>query len=933
MKQNLLSVGMIIAMLLSFLPASAYDFEVDGIYYEIISVSDLTCMVTNGEISYQGTITIPSHVTYNNKELRVVEIGASAFSSTDVEHVNINEGVKKIRSNAFNGCVNLKSINIPSSIDELENYSFSGCTSLNDLLIEDGDNALKIGYNGTHSARYYNMPTYVTEYVEYYPSGDYYNHRAWTEGLFIESPLENLYIGRNFSYVTRDGEQIYKDRKGTRYAAPVCSPFSHHNYTNVTIGPKVNELYGMTFRRSTIQNVILKNADNPIKIYVNRRIDYDSYLDEDEYLFRNTQLRSAQVDRDYEFNKERSYGLFSDIKTLECVSIGDNLTKIASYEFKNCIRLHNLHLGSSLHTIGSYAFYSNLSLSTLSLPQSLEYIEEGAFMKSSITHCDFSTKLKSIGGYGFAQTYLREINLPTFLNNIGRSAFAGCEILRSAKINGNITSLDQSIFQNCSNLEVVSLPSSLKTIGENCFNGCKGLQQISIPDYVELIEDNAFYGCLSLKIVDIGRSLKKIGSGVFSQSDLTTINIFASTPPTVRNETAFSVNTYLHGVCKTPQGKAEEYLDADIWKNFWDIQDNAEISFILHQPTSDELYVTLNTDDDSNCFQWYKMSECEGSNDIFTSELVILKDSGQWYMNYPWKYDDDSWYWSYPNFPGASIGEAILGRIFDVSSSSEISFDYSMLGRSTSIKIYWNDVLIDELKYTSESMGNGHYSHIFNEDSHGMLKIVAYITQGLEYRLNNLRIFTPEHLEEREIEAETKYSLDNNCLVSGDNVRCKILYSNGRELWSNNVIISRNNDVPVQFLYFDKISALLSNINKVNIQAKCLPQNATKQELEWYSSDEEIATVDNQGNVTPISCGKVIISAKTTDGTNISAACTLNIVDDNLGIESVGYINENGPYAVYNLQGTQITSIDNISQLNDLSTGIYIVNGKKVFIK
>ena len=38
----------LLALFLSLLPpaASAYDFEVDGIYYDIISDSELTCEVT-----------------------------------------------------------------------------------------------------------------------------------------------------------------------------------------------------------------------------------------------------------------------------------------------------------------------------------------------------------------------------------------------------------------------------------------------------------------------------------------------------------------------------------------------------------------------------------------------------------------------------------------------------------------------------------------------------------------------------------------------------------------------------------------------------------------------------------------------------------------------------------------------------------------------
>ena len=56
-----------IAMLLCSTTANAYDFEVDGIYYNIISATDLTVEVTKGENKYTGKVIIPSNVVYKSK--------------------------------------------------------------------------------------------------------------------------------------------------------------------------------------------------------------------------------------------------------------------------------------------------------------------------------------------------------------------------------------------------------------------------------------------------------------------------------------------------------------------------------------------------------------------------------------------------------------------------------------------------------------------------------------------------------------------------------------------------------------------------------------------------------------------------------------------------------------------------------------------------
>lgn len=68
-----------IVVLLFSITAKAYDFEVDGIYYDILSSEDLTVEVVSGNNGYTGDIIIPSTVTFDGNEYRVTSIGESAF--------------------------------------------------------------------------------------------------------------------------------------------------------------------------------------------------------------------------------------------------------------------------------------------------------------------------------------------------------------------------------------------------------------------------------------------------------------------------------------------------------------------------------------------------------------------------------------------------------------------------------------------------------------------------------------------------------------------------------------------------------------------------------------------------------------------------------------------------------------------------------------
>ena len=63
------------------------------------------------------------------------------------------------------------------------------------------------------------------------------------------------------------------------------------------------------------------------------------------------------------------------------------------------------------------------------------------------------------------------------------------------------------------------------------------------------------------------------------------------------------------------------------------------------------------------------------------------------------------------------------------------------------------------------------------------------------------------------------------------------------------------------------------------INATVLPENATNKEIEWTSTDNKIATVDNNGNVKGITEGKVTITA-TNKANNISESCIV-IVSSN----------------------------------------------------
>lgn len=87
---------------------------------------------------------------------------------------------------------------------------------------------------------------------------------------------------------------------------------------------------------------------------------------------------------------------------------------------------------------------------------------------------------------------------------------------------------------------------------------------------------------------------------------------------------------------------------------------------------------------------------------------------------------------------------------------------------------------------------------------------------------------------------------------------------------------SPSTPVAVSGVALDKKVATVNVGKTVTVKATVTPANADNKTLVWTSSNTKIATVSN-GVVKGVKAGRVIITAKTTDGSNISATCTVTV--------------------------------------------------------
>jgi len=119
------------------------------------------------------------------------------------------------------------------------------------------------------------------------------------------------------------------------------------------------------------------------------------------------------------------------------------------------------------------------------------------------------------------------------------------------------------------------------------------------------------------------------------------------------------------------------------------------------------------------------------------------------------------------------------------------------------------------------------------------------------------------------------------------------------------------------------VSSILLNETEINVyegatfllSASVLPENAANPILNWTSSDEKIATVVD-GLVTGIRAGEVVITAESTDGSNVKALCIATVQEDD-GLYKV--VVDEDFEGIYTLDGRKVSA---------MQSGIYIVRMK-----
>ena len=114
-------------------------------------------------------------------------------------------------------------------------------------------------------------------------------------------------------------------------------------------------------------------------------------------------------------------------------------------------------------------------------------------------------------------TTMVSVSIPDGVKSIGNGAFYGCSALLGVVIPDSVGSIGSSAFKDCSRLTSAYLPVNEKftVVSDGAFSGCKALKGITVPDSVVEIKGTAFYRCENLADVRLSGNIESIGGAAF----------------------------------------------------------------------------------------------------------------------------------------------------------------------------------------------------------------------------------------------------------------------------------------------------------------------------------------------------------------------------------------------------------------------------------
>lgn len=503
---------------------------------------------------------------------------------------------------------------------------------------------------------------------------------------------------------------------------------------------------------------------------------------------------------------------FSGNKTITKITMSNYVSVLQDEMFANCSALNTLILSNSLTKINQGAFKNCSNLQNLEIPNSVSTIEENAFLECPLTNLTLGESVKSIGESAFCGSKLTSLRIPDSVISIGRRAF-----------------------QNAP-LSQLSLGNSLQTIGDYAFalsdaDVKNRLKEIIIPNSVTTIGNYAFNNDDMLDTFDydgienviLGSSVSSIGYDAFGVMRLKKIVSYALTPPSL----GWSFSDWGHEVLiyVTPS-VVNAYKSDSKWTGY-------EIKILPIVPIESVTFDS--TEWEGSIGETYKIQSSVLPSDVSDTSLI-------WTSSDP----DVATVDAYGTITGLSAGKAVITASSHL--SAEVKAECHVTVKGVPVESI-------NLKYTEWS---GHVGEYF------------YLTSTVSppNASNNVLTVSSSNPEVATIDNDFKVTALSvgECFIT-------ITATDGSDVSASCKVTVLPTLVESLSFEWEQKECIIGEY--ITNRAIISPDDATNPNLEWTSSNPEIAEVSTEGLIRGVSVGEAIITAATTDGSNLTASCSV----------------------------------------------------------
>ncbi len=419
----------------------------------------------------------------------VKEIPDEAFlNCTSVKTFKLDNDIRSIGKNAFNGCTSLEKIEYPQA----ENYSYPSTLEM----IDEG------AFNGCESMLSVNIPSTV----------------SIKKGAYANTGLTKLSV----TFADAAGLDGFN-----------LSYYFGEDYTAVP---------------ETLSTVIVNGDGNvPARAFENCAFVREIELVGKIYSIGEKSFAGCTLLGDIEFSEYLqtiSADAFKNCRSLSFLSLPSSVSSISSSAFMNNYNLYEVENNTIAYTneqlkdwiSSTLNVYSNIEDKMPSIENNGYTISQyqGEWYLTGYPKLDAELELPDrfvkegtgmvVVSYRLPDNLFREhialteIEIPTSVSSLGATVFKNCSGLVSVAfdVNCDVTEISAQTFYECEALEEIILPNSVTTIGDEAFYKNGALVSITLPDALLEIGKFAFAENVLLESVEFNGNLQTIGDGAFA---------------------------------------------------------------------------------------------------------------------------------------------------------------------------------------------------------------------------------------------------------------------------------------------------------------------------------------------------------------------------------------------------------------------------------